>query len=136
MMIRGVVIEGPVWDARFYGEWLLAAARADILWKECLSDQDFENKVSRIGVRSNPDFGITAIVMLNWLGGRRPRFVINVDGDEGEDFVLMAGMGFFIPKYQTYQMAVPSGLAVETVRMALSDYAKTEDDEGLHFHEA
>ncbi len=43
----------------------------------------------------------------------------------------MAGMGFFIPKYQTYQMAVPSDLAVETVRMALFDYAKTEDDEGM-----
>ena len=32
-----VLVEGPEWgDAKFYGEWLLAAAKAESLWKEAL----------------------------------------------------------------------------------------------------
>ena len=42
-----VLVEGPEWgDAKFYGELLLAAAKAESLWKEGLGDQDFEKKVA------------------------------------------------------------------------------------------
>ena len=32
-----VLIEGPKWaDAKVYGNWLLAAAKAEALWKQAL----------------------------------------------------------------------------------------------------
>ncbi len=48
-----VLVEGPAWgDAQFYGEWPLAAAKAQVLWRTALEDQEFATQVER--VRSSP----------------------------------------------------------------------------------
>jgi hypothetical protein len=39
-----VLIQGPAWgDARFYGEWLLGAGKAQAYWREAYTDLDFKN---------------------------------------------------------------------------------------------
>lgn len=36
-----ILVRGPSWgDALFYGEWLLAAAKAETFWKDALKDLD------------------------------------------------------------------------------------------------
>jgi hypothetical protein len=125
-----VLIEGPAWgDAKFYGEWLLAAAKAQCFWKEALRDQAFEGQVELLCVCSMPDFGIAATVMVMLLREHWTRFVLDVDSEDGQDFVMMVGMGFFVRKHQSYHMAIPSCLTAEKVRTAVLEYAKTQDDE-------
>jgi len=37
-----ILVEGPGWvDAQFYGEWLIAAATAQALWKTPIKDPIF-----------------------------------------------------------------------------------------------
>ena len=41
-----VLVEAPPWgDADFYGRWLLAAARAEALWKIAMRDELFDQTV-------------------------------------------------------------------------------------------
>jgi hypothetical protein len=125
-----VLVEGPEWgDAKFYGEWLLAAAKAESLWKEALGDQDFAKKVERVSVCYIPDFGIAATMMLMRLKSHWTRFVIDVDSEEGEELAMMFGMGFFAQRYRSYQMTLPSCVTAEKVREAVLEYAKTEDED-------
>jgi hypothetical protein len=125
-----VLVEGPEWgDAKFYGEWLLAAAKAESLWKEALGDQDFAKKVERVSVCYIPDFGIAATMMLMRLKSNWTRFVIDVDSEEGEELAMMFGMGFFAQRYRSYKMILPSCMTAEKVRKAVLEYAKTEDED-------
>ena len=65
-----VLVEGPAWgDAQFYGEWLLAAAKAQVLLKNALQDQQFATQSESLRVVYEPDFGIAATVMLMNLRG-------------------------------------------------------------------
>ncbi len=60
-----VLIEGPKWaDAKVYGNWLLAAAKAEALWKQALKDPVFAKKIERLIVSCIPEFSIGATVML------------------------------------------------------------------------
>jgi hypothetical protein len=130
-----VLVEGPAWgDAKFYGEWLLAAAKAESLWKEALGDQDFKGKIETASFWSTPDFGIAATMMLMRLKSHGTRFVIDIDSEQGEDLAMMFGMGFFVRKHQSYQMTLPSCLTVEKVRAAVIKYAETEDEEECVLH--
>jgi len=106
-----VLVEGPAWgDAEFYGEWLLAAAKAEAFWKEAFTDQDFKKQVERVCVCYLPDFGIAATIMIMELREHRTRFVLDVNSEDGEDFTMMVAMGFFAQKHQYYHMTLPSRL--------------------------
>ena len=125
-----VLVEGPVWgDAQFYGEWLLAASKAESLWKEAYADQDFRKQIDRVCVCYIPDFGIAATVVIMRLKENRTTFVINVNSEDGEDFTMMSEMGLFVQKEGIYRMAVPRSLNLENVRAAVLKFAGTEDDE-------
>jgi hypothetical protein len=53
-----VLVEGPAWgDAQFYGEWLLSAAKAQVLLRTALKDQQFATQVERVRIVYEPDFG-------------------------------------------------------------------------------
>ena len=55
------LVEGPKWgDAEFLGQWLLAAAKANALWKEIFKDPSFKTYVQRQTVCYEPDFGDAA----------------------------------------------------------------------------
>jgi hypothetical protein len=59
-----VLIEGPMWaDVKFYGLWLLAAAKAEELWLRALKDPNFEKQIMRLLVVNLPDFSIGATVL-------------------------------------------------------------------------
>ena len=75
----GVLMEGGQWgDAEFYGNWLLAAAKAETLWKEASDDPDFAKQVDRLSVVFIPDFGIAATVFLMHLEDNLSSFVLSV----------------------------------------------------------
>jgi hypothetical protein len=114
------LVEGPRWaDTEFYGSWLLAIAKADaigpaarcsLLWKEAIKDHSFEKEVDRLMVVFIPDFSITATVLLSRLETNLASFLVELDEEEGEEFVMMVEMGFFALTGQRYQMVIPAHL--------------------------
>jgi hypothetical protein len=124
-----VLVQGPAWgDAQFYGDWLLAAGKAETFWKEAYADQDFQKQIDRVCVCYIPDFGIAATHMIMRLWGIWTSFVLKIDSEAGDDFAMMAKMGFFAQRNPLYRMTLPS-LTAEKVRAAILTYAKTEDEE-------
>ena len=112
-----VLVEGPAWgDAQFYGEWLLAAAKAQVLLKNALQDQQFATQSESLRVVYEPDFGIAATVMLMNLRGHWTTFVLNLESEQGEEFAMMAGMGFFVQCGHTWQMTIPPLLTLDTLK--------------------
>jgi len=74
----GVLVEGGQWgDAEFYGNWLLAASKAETLWKEASDDLDFAKQVDRLCVATIPHFGIAATVFLMRLEDNLSSFVLS-----------------------------------------------------------
>src|SRR5689334_17232830 len=89
-----VLVEGPPWgDAEFLGKWLLAAGQAQAYWKDAYCILDFQKKVDSLCSVYIPDFGICACVTVMCLREYRTTFVLNIDTEEGEHFVMMLGMG-------------------------------------------
>jgi hypothetical protein len=125
-----VLVEGPRWgDAEFYGRWLLAAAKAEAFWKEAFKDPTFKEEVKYVWDSYIPDFGIAAAAMTMRLRENFTTFVLDVDSENGNDFTMMAEMGFFAQDDPIYRMTLPSSLTLEKVKAAMLKYAKTEDDE-------
>lgn len=126
-----ILVEGPMWgDTKFYGKWLLAAAKADALWKKAIKDPIFEMQVERLLVVYVPDFSIAATVLLSRLEKNLVAFVTRLnDEQEGEAFAMMVKMGFFILTGQRYQMVIPTLLSMEKVKKAALELAQTEDQE-------
>ena len=125
-----ILIEGAKWgDAKFYGNWLLAAARADALWKKAIEAPSFCKQVERLMVVYTPDFGIGAIVLLSQIEKYCTSFLVRLNSElEAESFTMMVDMGFFVLTGQRYQMVIPTGLSVEKVKRATLRYAQTEDE--------
>jgi hypothetical protein len=125
------LVEGPKWaNAEFYGKWLLAAAKADALWKKAIKDPAFEMQIDRLLVVYIPDFSISATVLLSRLEKNLVSFVVRLnDEEEGEEFAMMVEMGFFILTGQRYQMVIPTRLNMDRVKRAALKFAKTEDEE-------
>ena len=60
-----ILVQGPAWgDARFYGQWLQAAANAEAFWKEAYADEDFKQQIDRVCTSCIPDFGIAATIVI------------------------------------------------------------------------
>ncbi len=124
------LIESPKWgDAGFCGKWLLAAAHAEKLWKEACKNPEFDMQVARVCVAYDPDFGIAASVMLRLLKPHKTIFALDLDSAEGDEFAMMAGMGFFSWYSARYRMSIPSNLSIAKVKKAVLSYAATEDEE-------
>jgi hypothetical protein len=121
-----ILVEEPPWgDAEFYGKWLLAAAKAEAFWTDLYADQDFRKQIDRVCVCYIPDFGMAATAMIMRL--KENLTILVLDVEVGEEFTMMAEMGFFAQKGPIYRMTLPSSLTSEKVRAAIFKYAKTED---------
>jgi hypothetical protein len=59
----------------------------------------------------------------------RTTFLIELYSEDGDDFAMMAEMGFFTPKNALYQMTLPSSLTLRKVKASISKFAATEDAE-------
>jgi hypothetical protein len=120
-----MLVEGPAWaDAQFYGEWLLAAAKAQVFWRDALEDQQFARQIERLRIVYEPDFGIGATVMLMNLRRHLTTFVLDLASEEGEEFVMMVGMGFSVQSGHICRMTIPSALTSETVKNAVLAFAQ------------
>jgi hypothetical protein len=125
-----VLVQGPPWgDAELLGKWLLAASQAEGFWKEAYEDPAFYKQVESVCTCYIPEFGISASIMVMQLKEYRTTFVLDLNSQDGEDFTMMVGMGFFRPMDQKYRMAVPIGITAGKVRSAVLRYALTEDDD-------
>jgi hypothetical protein len=127
-----VLIESPGWrDASFYGEWLLAAAKAQRLWREAVeSDCEFRSRIERLELVSLVLLGNEALEVIGKItAGDACTLIVRVDAELGDSIALMAGMGFFALTGDRYQMVLPSALNDEIVRGAALALAATEDAE-------
>jgi hypothetical protein len=126
-----ILVEGPRWgDAEFYGKWLLAAAKAEALWKQAMEDSIFAKQADRVMCAYIPDFGMAATWMISHLPKNLASFTLRLDGgEEVEHFTMMVEMGFFVLTGQRYQMAIPVQLDMERVKRAALKFAQTEDDD-------
>ena len=107
----------------------MAAAQAERFWKEAYEDAVFRKKVDRVCICCIPDFEISASMMVMQLKEYRTTFVIHLDSEDGEDFTMMAAMGFFLLNDDKYQMVIPAGLTAARGRAAVLKYAMTEDQD-------
>ena len=72
--------------------------------------------------------------MLSRLELKLASFILKLDVEsywEIEEFAMMIEMGFFVLTGQRYQMTIPTGLSIDTVRRAALKYALTEDEDYL-----
>src|SRR5262245_24414146 len=77
-----ILVEGPAWgDAEFYGRWLLAAAKANVLLQTAKNnDAEFRTAIETIEIVQCLDFGITATVFLSLFVDKQfETFVIDVN---------------------------------------------------------
>jgi hypothetical protein len=120
--------------AEFYGNWLLAASKAEAFWKHAYGEPEFARKVDRLTVVYFPDFGLAGCGLLMRLNHRFASFIINFNEDElVDEFGMMAEMGFFFRSEESYKMAIPTDLSLMKVKAATLRYAQTEDEEyNLH----
>jgi hypothetical protein len=122
------LIEGPTWaDTGFYGNWLLAAAKANELWTEALKNPRFSERVDPLIAYEIPDFNIGATVMLSRLEQNLASFVVNLNEQTvPEEFAMMIELGFFALTGQRYQMVIPTRLTIRKVVKAALKLVKTE----------
>jgi hypothetical protein len=74
-----ILVQGPAWgDAQFYGEWLLAAAKAEAYWKEAYAHEDFKQQIDRVCVAYIPDFGMATSRMIMQLKEYLTTFLIEL----------------------------------------------------------
>ena len=121
-----VLVEAPEWcSVKFYGQWLLAAADAQELWKKSIEQGALEVEAVTSSLEALPDFGIAATVMLSLLEKEPETFIIPVIGYEANEFAMMIEMGFFALANGRYRMTIPAQLNTETVKKAASKFAET-----------
>ena len=66
-----------------------------------------------------PDFGAAACAFVTCL--RTPlftAFLVRLEDIDGDEFTLMAAMGFFVRAGDHYRMAIPSRLTLATAKVA------------------
>jgi hypothetical protein len=128
-----ILAEGPRWgDAQFYGKWLLAAAKAEALWQQVLSDPNANPDIERLTVCYFPHFGIAATMIIAQFEKELASIAIGINSEPYqlvEEFAMMVQMGFFSLTGQRYQMVIPKELTRNTVRKAAVKLAQTEDAE-------
>jgi hypothetical protein len=97
---------------------------------DALKKQGFAEKIDRLCIASVPDFGMAASSFVMRLKEQRTSFVLRLDeSDFGDEFVMMAVMGFFVLVGDHYRMAIPSELKAASVKRSAMAYATTEDKE-------
>jgi hypothetical protein len=117
-------------DANFYGNWLLAAAKADELLKEASKqDADFCASIRILETFQELNFAITATTFLSRLATKKEfcTFLVDVQAGELSDFALMAEMGFFALTGDRYQMTIPRHLDLALVKEAHLKLAQNDD---------
>jgi hypothetical protein len=133
-----VLVEAPEWgDAEFYGQWLLAAAKAlELLHQAKNDDPKFRAQIETLECVQCIDFGILATVFLSQLVNKEfYSFSVKTNSDDLWEFTLMADMGFFTLTGDRYQMTLPTNLDITAIKKAHLRLAETEDEDWIHHPE-
>jgi hypothetical protein len=130
------LIEGAhLGDATFYGTWLLAAAKAEALWKEIRDDEEF------FGLSWDlvPDLGAGAIYIVSSI--KDNCCIISLHPTMSEwpmmlEFVMMAELGLLTLTGDRYQMTIPAQEPnIYGVRAAALKLVNTGDDNSTAYPE-
>ena len=121
-----VLIEGPrLGDAKFYGRWLLAIAKADALRNEIADDRDPFSSTEDL-----PQFATHATALLSRFDKNSAIAMIPMHvWAEYKAFATLVEMGFFIRTGHRYQMMIPSNLNMAKVENAAQTLAETNFDQ-------
>ena len=129
-----VVVAGPeLWgDAKFLGAWLIAAAKAQGLWDEAKADPEFAKSSAIItdnyeAMWGELDLGKETFRFLLDMEGSAGTFIVDLDTPNGDPFVLLARLGFFVRVEDRYKLDVPVDLTLEKVKAVVIDYTRTAE---------
>jgi hypothetical protein len=126
-----VLVEGPgPGEAEFLGRWLLAAAEADkALEEQRKRNPALKEEISRLEGLHQISFSPAATTFVELLMRNLTCFTLDVWGEWGQDFTLMAETGFFHLTGDRYQMTVPQEISGSKIEAALLKLAASEDPE-------
>ena len=126
-----VLVEGPrPGDAEFLGRWLLAAVEADqVLQKQFEKNPALKQQISRLEVAYLFSFAPAATRFVELLMKNLTAFYLELWGEWGEVFTVMAELGFFRLTGNRYQMTIPQAILGSRIEVALLRLAATEDVE-------
>jgi hypothetical protein len=129
------LIEGACFgDANFYGNWLLAAAEAEALWKMIQRDKQFTILLGG----DIPDLGVGALFFL--AGIKKNCCIVSLRRTDDmvelpimSEFVMLAALGFFTLAGDRYLMRLPTQRPdIDVLRAAASKICETEEEYLLH----
>jgi hypothetical protein len=132
-----ILVVGPPWPSpgqhhtelfyghhrtEFYGRWLLAAAKADEVWKKVKGEPHYEEQLERVPNNYLPAFGATALWLVSQLANNSFSAIVSVNGREEEMrgwFLTMRHMDFFCFPDKRYKMILPHRLSMANVKNAV-----------------
>ena len=126
-----VLVEGPgPGDADFLGHWLLAAVEAETaLGQQRKQNPGLKEQISRLEVEHEISFSPAATRFVELFMKNLACFTLDLWDEWGEDFTIMAGLGFFRQTGERYQMTLPQQINGPMIEDALLRLAATEDEE-------
>jgi hypothetical protein len=128
-----VLVEGPgPGDAEFLGRWLLAAVEADqALQERFKKNPTLKKQINTLEVAYIFSFAPAATKFVELLMKNLTAFSLQLWGEWGEAFTVMAELGFFCRTGDRYQMTIPQAISGSKIEAALIRLAATEDQEYL-----
>jgi hypothetical protein len=129
-----VLLIAPSWDdASLRARWLLAAEKADRLFLRASENPVFAEKIEPLTSCYWLDLRNAAVTMMMYFNLSSAAAIVPVwDMPWGEEFAVLAQLGFFICRGDRYYLVVPKQLSVRKIKRACLDVVKTELDEILH----
>jgi hypothetical protein len=130
-----VLVEGPgPGEAEFLGRWLLAAVQADQALQEHLKKNPaLKHQIGRLEVEYLFCFAPAATRFVELLMKNLTAFPLDTFGEWGENFAVMAELGFFRLTGDRYQMTIPQVISGSRIEAALLRLVATEGQE-YFFH--
>jgi hypothetical protein len=122
---RCIFVEGPRRpSAEFFGKWLVAAGKADALWKKAGEEPRFEKQLERVPNNYFPAFGMNAIRLVSLLPNNYFSTIVSLNCEyKGEErlrwFLIMRLLGFFSVPDNRYEMGVPHRVSMAGVKNAV-----------------
>jgi hypothetical protein len=107
-------------------------AKAQVFWDQAKADPAFA-KCSAIitdnfeAIWGELDLGKEAFRFLLNVQGLAGTFIVDLNTEEGDPFVLLARLGLFVRVEDRYKLGIPDDLTLEKVKAIVIDYAKTAE---------
>jgi hypothetical protein len=121
-------------DCRFVAAWLIRAAEAQTLWSEILDSPDSARHVQLLYADGTPELAAASLEILGELEYHFHVVSLNLYPDDSglfcREFGLLVRLGFFILDGQSYRVAVPDQMVLETVMEAAMELLSTVGDAG------